>query len=317
MYRRAREAFAAFRIGGLGRLPWPDMNPSIFRALACAVCAALVSGCVARRQTAFWRPAVSVSDPAEASLRKLSDAGVEALEIGLRDVMKLPPDQRLAKCAEIRAAARRADLEIWSVHIPFGKDWDISATDAAGHATAMANVRACIPVCRRLGARKAVIHASAEPIKAPERQARLDTARRSLHALAREYAAAGVQLAVENLPRSCLGNTSAEILWLIDGEQRLGVCFDTNHTLKEAPEDFARKVGRRIVTLHVADYDGEDERHWKPGEGIIDWRALVTALREAGYRGPFLFETGRSKYGGAPEPHDLVEFARYIQEAAP
>jgi sugar phosphate isomerase/epimerase len=44
------------------------------------------------------------------------------------------------------------------------------------------------------------------------------------------------------------------------------VCFDTNHLLKESSEDFARAVGPHIVTLHVSDYDGKDERHWMAGE---------------------------------------------------
>jgi sugar phosphate isomerase/epimerase len=101
---------------------------------------------------------------------------------------------------------------------------------------------------------------------------------------------------VECLPRACLGNTSQEILRLIDGIPSIGVNLDMNHLLQEKPEDFVRKVGSRIVTLHVADYDGIDEKHWLPGKGIDNFPAIVQALQSVGYPGPWIFE-----FAGTPE----------------
>ena len=101
----------------------------------------------------------------------------------------------------------------------------------------------------------------------------------------------GAVLAVEDLPRTCLGNCSAEILELTRGHDALKVCFDTNHLLGgEDPAAFVRAVGHKLVTLHVSDYDFIDERHWLPGEGDIDWNSIVEALRDVDYQGVFMYE---------------------------
>jgi len=44
------------------------------------------------------------------------------------------------------------------------------------------------------------------------------------------------------------------------------------------------------LTLHLSDYDGIDEKHWMPGEGVIDWQAFMLALQEIDYTGPFNYE---------------------------
>ena len=102
----------------------------------------------------------------------------------------------------------------------------------------------------------------------------------------------GAVIAVENLPRTCLGNCSKEILELISVDTRLRVCFDTNHLLGEKMETFILAVGNKIITTHVSDYDAINERHWLPGEGVIDWGNLIDALEKVGYKGPWLYEIG-------------------------
>ncbi len=127
----------------------------------------------------------------------------------------------------------------------------------------------------------------------------------------------GGRILVEDLPRTCLGRDSAEILRLIKDDDRLAVCFDTNHLLTEDPTAFVRTVGDRIVSLHVSDYDFVNERHLLPGEGDVDWQALVTALREVGYNGSWLYEVN---FGNTPiitrqrdlTAADFVENARQI-----
>ena len=120
----------------------------------------------------------------------------------------------------------------------------------------------------------------------------MENAKRSLDALAKVCRESGVTLCVEDLPRTCIGNCSAEILDLISVNSDLRVCFDTNHLLFEKPVDFVRAVADKIVTVHVSDYDFIDERHWLPGEGDVEWSALLAALDEVGYSGPWLYEIG-------------------------
>ena len=74
-----------------------------------------------------------------------------------------------------------------------------------------------------------------------------------------------------------------------------GVCFDTNHLLKEPPREFARSMGSHVKSLHVSDYDMIDERHWLMGNGVIEWEDLIAAIAESGYDGVFMFEVGGYK----------------------
>jgi sugar phosphate isomerase/epimerase len=82
------------------------------------------------------------------------------------------------------------------------------------------------------------------------------------------------------------------------------VAYDTNHLLIQDNVEFIEAVGGRIITLHVSDYDFIDERHAMPLEGKNDWKAIISALEEAGYNGPWLYEiSSKGKY----EPRDLKE----------
>ena len=55
---------------------------------------------------------------------------------------------------------------------------------------------------------------------------------------------------------------------------------------------FIHVLGENIASTHISDYDFKDERHWLPGEGQIDWQALLLALKEVGYDKMWLYEIG-------------------------
>ena len=82
------------------------------------------------------------------------------------------------------------------------------------------------------------------------------------------------------------------------------MCFDVNHLLRESHETFMRRAADQVITTHLSDYDGVDERHWLPGMGVVPWKLIYDGLLAAGYTGPFLFELGAdpaTKQPYAPE----------------
>jgi sugar phosphate isomerase/epimerase len=137
---------------------------------------------------------------------------------------------------------------------------------------------------------KFVVHASGEPIADPERRDRMECAKRSLKRLAEAAAECGATIAVENLPRTCLGRDSAEVAELISAHPLLRVCFDTNHLLTESHADFLKALGPKIVTTHISDYDFVDERHLLPGEGKIDWKKFISDLVASGAPTGWIYE---------------------------
>lgn len=221
--------------------------------------------------------------------RKCADCGLELLEISLPG--------RGVEAVDFQKTVKEAEaygIEIWSVHLQFAPFTEIDPSSLNEELRQFTVARQS-EVIRRAGAagiRHFVVHSSGEPIPVEERRDRMEQARKSLRTLADTAAEYDAVLCVEDLPRSCLGRSSWDIRKLLEADPRLRVCFDTNHLLGEDIPDFIRKVGDKIVTTHVSDYDFWNERHLLPGEGKIDWKELYDCLLEVGYEGPWLYEVG-------------------------
>jgi sugar phosphate isomerase/epimerase len=215
-------------------------------------------------------------------------------------------------------ALRGSTLELWSVHAPFGKDLDLSSLDDEVQQATLQAIKEAFWFAAELGCELVVVHPSAEPIPPEERPARLARSRDGLAELAGATSASGPRMAIEPLPRSCLGNSLAEMELLLEGlpEDRAGICLDVNHAnVGQDLETFIARSSSRIWTLHISDNDGVDEKHWLPGEGVIDWRALLHALDRVGYDGPFLYEVSRGDKGLAERLADFGEnYARLMVE---
>ena len=194
--------------------------------------------------------------------------------------------------AWVRELSQAHGVTLWSLHLPFApfRILDPSRPDLAKDTVAY--FRELIQKGVAIGIDKFVVHASGEPIPTEERSLRMACAKESLRALAEFAGERGAVIAVEDLPRTCLGRDAEEMLELLDAHDALRVCFDTNHLLTQSPVEFIEQVGEKIITTHVSDYDFVDERHWLPGEGLVDWTALVQALQNVKYQGVWMYELG-------------------------
>ena len=198
--------------------------------------------------------------------------------------------------AAAKALSERYGIEIWSLHLPFSpfSEMDIAALDEVFRARSVAWLVDLMKRAAAVGIRRFVVHGSAEPVAREDRAQRMERSKKSLLELATTAGELGAVVCVEDLPRTCLGRDSDEMLDLLSADPRLRVCCDTNHLLTEDLPAFIRRLGAKIETLHVSDYDGVDEKHWLPGEGVLDWQAVLEALSEVGYNGPWLYEIGLS-----------------------
>lgn len=59
-----------------------------------------------------------------------------------------------------------------------------------------------------------------------------------------------------------------------------GHAFITHQAGGPTPEQWVRQAGPLLEHLHLQDTDGQLDRHWAPGDGSINWRALFAALGE-------------------------------------
>lgn len=223
------------------------------------------------------------------------EAGFKWLEVGLpKASIKNTAEQNMAWAYRTLDSIKvGGNLKVWSCHMPFGKEYDYSTMDLAHNSAALDLALSYVKIVKTLGAKIAVVHGSAEPVLDQDRAQRIQIFRENLRTLAAAFKAEGIQVALEDLPRTCLGNTSKELLQIIDGIDNVGICFDSNHMLMETPEAFVKACGKKIITTHFSDYDFLNERHWTPYLGKIDWPQVVAALVEAGYSGIAMFEVSR------------------------
>ncbi|MGN1345464.1 MAG: sugar phosphate isomerase/epimerase family protein [Eubacteriales bacterium] len=244
-----------------------------------------------------WKAALSVGPAAmnAETLASLAQTGITEIELSSGALAPFYEELDYPnRAGEISRLALENGVHISSVHLPFGPfdKLDPASRDAEVRDFILKTQSELLRAAADAGVGIAVIHPSGEPYLDEEREERLAIACDTIARLTDAAADAGITLALENLPRTCLCRTREEMVYFLERIPALRVCFDTNHCLLQDNADYIRAVGDKIVTLHVSDYDFINERHWLPGEGKNDWERLIRTLEEVNYAGRFLYETG-------------------------
>jgi sugar phosphate isomerase/epimerase len=85
-----------------------------------------------------------------------------------------------------------------------------------------------------------------------------------------------------------------------------GFVLDTGHAnLAGDLTEIVEHIGDRLISLHLNDNDGQNDRHLPPGDGSVDWKCVAQLLATLRYTGCVLHElmpNGR-------EPRDLLRTA--------
>jgi len=236
--------------------------------------------------------------------------------IGAIEISPGWPDYKNLDYKALEDYSRKYGVELWSYHIPF-QTTDIASADRAWRLCSLEYICELIKQASNAGIHKFVTHASTELPNDPVRRAdTLAIAKESLSQLADFAANYDSVICVEDLPRFCLGNCSDELLDILSVNDKLRICFDTNHLLGEDILSFVKRVGDKIITVHISDYDYIDERHWLPGEGDIPWYDLYSALLDVGYKGAWMYEISPKCPKTILRDRDLTcgDFARNAKE---
>lgn len=244
----------------------------------------------------------------DASLEQLESikaAGIEWVEVVMNSYQRTcPENEGYIRAFQTKAMLDKVGLKVWSCHLPFSRKLDISVTDPKEREKNVRIQEHMIELASIFQPKRLVLHPSSEPISDEERPQRIVCSRNSIGRLYLSARRIGAVLCIEDLPRTCLGRESSELMALIQDYPEVMVCFDSNHLLRESHDHFFETVGSRIATVHISDYDGVDERHWIEGAGCINWPSFLANLKATGYKGPFMHEVRK---GEEATPENIVK----------
>ena len=187
----------------------------------------------------------------------------------------------------MKRALADAGLAARTVHSP-GAGWNNDAPDDATRLASIDAASSVFDAAREAGVEIAIVHPNTpdtHTFLAEEFEANFARAVDSLGVLAERAKDAGLRLAVENLPMRHLprpGGRIEDTLRMIDGlGDHVGVCFDVGHSNANVDDPVAeiRAAGEKILCVHIQDNDGlGQDQHLIPGEGTVDWPAVIEAL---------------------------------------
>lgn len=215
------------------------------------------------------------------------------------EVVFSPPHLDYRNPQAVQEAAARIDalgLEAYSFHAPFADDIDISSLEPTRREHALAEILRAVEAAASLGVHYFVIHPGPENGDIPSREERLlriENVCSVLERVAARCGEAGIQCVLENkLPHLMFGQ-SADLLWILTclKGNRVGACLDTGHAhLAGELYPLVYKMAPYLRLLHVHDNKGHGDDHLPPGDGRIDWTALLKELAGVNFTGAFILE---------------------------
>jgi sugar phosphate isomerase/epimerase len=199
----------------------------------------------------------------------------------------------------VRRAAERIHelgMEAYSFHAPFADNIDIAASDDTRRDAALAEVLQAAEAAAVLRVHYFVIHPGPEhpaETSGDEQLARMRNVVATLNQVARRCRELGIMCVLENkLPHLLFGNTS-DILWILDAisATEVGTCLDTGHAFLSGDiQPLIKKLRGHLKMVHAHDNGGMQDDHFPPGDGRIDWEAMLRDLMNIEFRGALMLE---------------------------
>ena len=146
-------------------------------------------------------------------------------------------------------------------------------------------------------------------------------------AAASEFAeGTGITVCLENLNAVPEARTADSLLEFIEesGGKNLGICLDTGHLhlsnqqehIRQSQGEFIRKAGKYLQAMHVASNSGlaDDQQMPYSARHDLDWKDVISALRQIDYAGLFNAEIHGEREAPLPVKIKKLEYIRWMMD---
>ncbi len=223
-------------------------------------------------------------------LKGFSKAGVKNVELwGHPDHANLLDSRLVAQLRELKS-----EFNFVSFHPPARGEWAIDSLVQSRRQKTFDKLRRVIDQALQLGVNSMVLHpGSKRPQKDFTTRRVLASVADFLDRLLDFLSTRPLQLCLENTLPHHLGGRFSELKWLDNHtESDFMVTLDTSHAfLGETPiNKYIKYFGSRIRHIHLSDNHGKRDDHLPPGEGKINFPAVLRDLYQYGYVEYWLLE---------------------------
>jgi L-ribulose-5-phosphate 3-epimerase len=204
----------------------------------------------------------------------------------------------------------RSLLDPWRKHWP-----TLVSPDAAARERRIDFLTRAVDVAAALGAPVVSLWAGAPESDEP-RDVLDERLALGLRQLARHAAACGVVLGLEPEPGMHVDDMASFLrVRALVAEPGLALTLDVGHAHLTEPDavETARRFAADAVNVHLEGMRRGRHEHLLPGDGDLDLRAVVGALREAGYRGPATLELSRHGHMAVEAARRALDFFRPLR----
>jgi len=228
-------------------------------------------------------------------------AGFEAIELVCGETGELTFETPESTCREL--ADRLAECSIRCVSLASAVFWKLNLGSRSAKERQRARERVIAMLERAAWLKAETVLVVAGVVAHYDTPTRLEVpyedclafAFESLHELTPEADARGVAIAIENVWNRFL-LSPVEMREFVDrlNSPWIGVYLDVGNVLAHGiPHDWIRTLSHRIRCVHVKDLrltGPAGGQFCLPGDGDVDWPAVMASLHEVGYQGPLVFE---------------------------
>lgn len=231
--------------------------------------------------------------PVKAAIARLAKGGFTHGELSLTHLAELMAMGDPAAAGKLlRQAADNCGYAIPQGHLSFaGGLCDDSA---------MERLMPELDMFAAAGIKKAILHTNGG--KELTEEARYDRWIHYVRKLSEYVEGTGVTLCIENMfsiPQCCTVNQIKSIIQDAGGKN-LAICLDTghlhlsriNHLTEQTHREFILEAGNLLQALHITENNGVKDTHQMPFSARygVDWKEVITALDEIGYKDLFNLE---------------------------